>query len=163
MMSCGAATKSFCKMLNNSDKPINPYIELAKSMCGMQKHHTLPAIGLAIVESFPMKNPEYFIQLGKQLTDKIKDTLGDDGVLIFPSFPVVAPYHSQAMWTNTLDFIYYGIINAFGFPSTQCPLGLSPDGLPTGIQIIANHNLDHLTIKLAKYFEENDFGWTPPF
>jgi hypothetical protein len=41
---------------------------------------------------------------------------GNDGVIFFPSFPVVAPYHSQPAWTNPLDWIYYGTFNTFGFP-----------------------------------------------
>lgn len=50
-----------------------------------------------------------------------------------------------------------------GFPVTQCPMGLSDDGLPTGVQIVSNLNNDHLTIKLAEYFESNLVGWIPPF
>ena len=67
------------------------------------------------------------------------------------------------MFTNPLDFIYYGIINALGLPSTQCPMGLSTEGLPTGVQVIANRNCDHLTIRIAEYFEENSIGWVPGF
>jgi fatty acid amide hydrolase 2 len=75
----------------------------------------------------------------------------------------VAPYHNQPFVTNLFDYIYYGIWNALGFPSTQIPMGLSErEGLPTGIQIISNFNNDHLTIKLAEYFEANLIGWTLP-
>ena len=42
-------------------------------------------------------------------------------------------------------------------------MGLSKEGLPTGIQIIAGHKMDHLTIRLAEYFESNLVGWIPPF
>lgn len=164
MMSNGSASSSFAKLLNNTDQPINPLLELAKSIVGLQNNHTLPAIGLALVERMPVKNPQYYLEMGKILTNKLKETLGEDGILLFPSFPIVAPYHNQPLWTNTFDFLYFGIINALGFPSTQCPLGLSPDGLPTGVQIIANHNMDHLTIRLAEYFEaHNVAGWTSPF
>jgi Asp-tRNA(Asn)/Glu-tRNA(Gln) amidotransferase A subunit family amidase len=82
--------------------------------------------------------------------------------MIFPSFPIVAPYHNEPLLSYTFDFIYFGIINSLGFPSTQCPMGLSSDGLPTGIQIVANHGCDHLTIKLAEYFEQNLIGWIEP-
>ena len=88
---------------------------------------------------------------------------GDDGVLLFPSFPIVAPYHHQSLFTNTFDFLYYGIINSVGLPSTQIPLGLNSQGLPTGVQIVANHNMDHLTIGMAEYFETNLGGWVAPF
>ena len=61
------------------------------------------------------------------------------------------------------DFIYYGLFNALGFPVTQCPMGLSDDSqLPTGVQIVANEKCDHLTIKVAEYFESNLTGWIQP-
>jgi hypothetical protein len=44
--------------------------------------------------------------------------IGNDGIVFFPSFPVVAPYHSQPLFTNPLDWIYYGTFNALGFPGT---------------------------------------------
>lgn len=51
-----------------------------------------------------------------------------------------------------------------GFPVTQIPMGLCPKtGLPTGIQLVARPFNDHLTIKLAEYFEKNLIGWVPPF
>jgi fatty acid amide hydrolase 2 len=165
MMSHGKPPQNFAKLLSNTDTPVNPFVELAKSLTGLQSNHTLPAIGLALVERMPVRNVDFYLDMGKKLTAELSETLGDDGVLIFPSFPITAPYHNQPLWTNTFDFIYFGIINALGFPSTQCPLGLSPsDGLPTGVQIIANHRMDHLTIRLAEYFEANSLaGWVQPF
>ena len=53
--------------------------------------------------------------------------------------------------------------NFFVLQVTQVPLGLSKkENLPTGIQIVANHMCDHLTIKLAEYIEENLIGWVQP-
>jgi fatty acid amide hydrolase 2 len=156
-------TDSFSLLLNDGQAPINPYTELFKSIIGLQKKHTLPAISLAITERFPAHKPGHHLQLADQLRQELKDIIKDDGILLFPSFPVVAPYHNQALLTNSLDFIYYGIMNVLGFPVTQIPMGLNSEGLPTGIQIVANHNMDHLTIKLAEYFESNLVGWIPPF
>jgi fatty acid amide hydrolase 2 len=164
MISNGTASTNFGKHMSNTNEPINPYIEFLKSIFGMQKHHTLPAIGLALAERAPVKNVKKYTDMGQSLTNELKEILGEDGILIFPSFPICAPYHNEPICSYTLDFIYYGIINVFGFPATQCPLGLSPEGLPTGVQLIANHNLDHLTLQLAEYFEQNKLaGWVPPF
>ena len=157
-------SKSFGKILaNHETKSVNPYLELLKSISGIQRYHTLPAIGLALVERFPKHNLDHYIELGRKLRQEIIDVLGDDGVLLFPSFPICAPYHNQPMFTNVLDFVHYGIINALGLPSTQCPMGLSPEGLPTGVQVIASVNNDHLTISLAEFFEEKLVGWLPGF
>ena len=164
MMSNGAeCSNSFAKLLTNSEVPINPLKELMKSIFGLQKNHTLPAIGLAIVERIPNKQVGRLLLLANELKAEIKEILGDDGVLLFPSFPIVAPYHNMPMWTNTFDYVYYGIINALGLPSTQCPMGLSASGLPTGVQVVSNHNMDHVTLSVAELFEENLGGWVPPF
>ena len=54
------------------------------------------------------------------------------------------------------------IFNVFGFPVTQCPMGLNKEGLPTGVQVVANHNCDHLTIKIAEHFESKLISWVQP-
>lgn len=164
MMNNGkSSSDSFSTLLNDGKEPINPYKELLRSIFGLQDKHTLPAISLAITERFPSSRPEHHIELANSLREEIKDIIQSDGIVIFPSFPVVAPYHNQALLTNSLDFIYYGILNVMGFPVTQIPMGLNMEGLPTGVQLVANHNMDHLTIKLAEYFENNLIGWVPPF
>ncbi|RNA24593.1 fatty-acid amide hydrolase 2 [Brachionus plicatilis] len=164
MMNNGkSSSDSFSTLLNDGKEPINPYKELFRSIIGIQDKHTLPAISLAITERFPSSRPEHHIDLADSLREEIQNIIQNDGIIIFPSFPVIAPYHNQALFTNSLDFIYYGILNAMGFPVTQIPMGLSKEGLPTGIQLVANHNMDHLTIKLAEYFESNLVGWVPPF
>ncbi len=155
---------NFGKLLKDADHPINPYLELLKSISGMQKHHTLPALGLALTERIPNPNSQYHIEMGNQLRKELSDILGDDGVLLFPSFPIVAPYHNQPIFTNTLDFIFFGIMNAMGFPATQIPMGLATNsGLPIGVQFVANLDNDHLTIRLAEYFEIELVGWKPGF
>jgi Asp-tRNA(Asn)/Glu-tRNA(Gln) amidotransferase A subunit family amidase len=81
-----------------------------------------------------------------------------------PCFPVVAPFHHQTIFTNAFDFAYAGVMNSLGFPVTQCPMGLCPKtGLPIGIQCVANFKNDHLTIRLAEFFEKNVGGWVPPY
>ncbi len=157
-------SNDFSCLLTDTSKPINPCVEIFKTFVGLQKHHTLPAIGLSLTEQLPTSNPPYYIELGKQLKREIADILGDDGVLLFPSFPISAPYHNQPLLTNTVDFIHYGIINSLGLPATQCPMGLSDhSGLPTGVQVIANTDNDHLCIGVAEYMEANLVGWVPGF
>ncbi|CAF0988502.1 unnamed protein product [Brachionus calyciflorus] len=164
MMNNGkCSSDAFSLLLTDGVSRVNPYWELLRSILGLQDKHTLPAISLAITERFPTNRPEHHLELANQLRQEIQDIIKDDGILLFPSFPVVAPYHNQALLTNSLDFIYYGIMNVFGFPVTQIPMGLNSHGLPLGVQIVANHNLDHYTVKLAEHFEANLVGWIPPF
>jgi len=61
--------------------------------------------------------------------------LGNDGVLIYPTHPVPAPYHNEPL-VKPFNFSYTGIFNVLGLPATHCPLGLSSHGLPVGVQVI---------------------------
>jgi len=63
---------------------------------------------------------------------------------------------------NTFDYIYCGIINALGLPSTQCPLGLDSQQLTLGIQCIAGRGHDQLTLAVAQEIEHTMGGWVPP-
>lgn len=44
-------------------------------------------------------------------------------------------------------------MNALRLPSTQCPLGLNKNGLPLGIQVVANKLVD-LWIKVNNRIEK---------
>jgi hypothetical protein len=82
--------------------------EIIKTILGLQRTHTLPALWLAFLESLPKRDYIHHIKMGEKLKQELKIILGDDGVLLFPSFPVSAMYHNQPLLTNSLDWIYYG-------------------------------------------------------
>lgn len=68
--------QAFSKLLNDSDEPINPYRELAKSIFCRQETHTLPALGLAITERLPTHDPEPFVEMGMKLRQELQEALG---------------------------------------------------------------------------------------
>ena len=70
------ASDSFGKLLNDSEVPINPYFEFIKSFLGIQKHHTLPAIGLALTERFETNNGDKFIEEAKLIREQLQTFLG---------------------------------------------------------------------------------------
>jgi fatty acid amide hydrolase 2 len=47
-------------------------------------------------------------------------------------------------------------------PVTAVPMGLSREGLPLGVQVIARHGDDHRTIAIAMMLEREFGGWVPP-
>lgn len=141
----------------------NPFLEFVKSIFGLQKKHTFPLICLVMTGLMKGSNVEYHLSQAQQLKKEVQEILGNDGVLIFPSFPDEIPYHNQTILTNSFDFLYFACLNIFGFPVTQIPMGLNSSGLPTGVQLMANENMDHYTITLAEHFESNFVGWIPPF
>jgi fatty acid amide hydrolase 2 len=63
--------------------------------------------------------------------------LGNDGVFIYPTHPVPAPYHNEPL-VKPFNFSYTSIFNVLGLPATHCPLGLSSQGLPIGVQVISD-------------------------
>lgn len=64
----------------------------------------------------------------------MQELLGDDGVLLLPSYPEPAPYHNKMIFTF-LGSAYCSIVNALGVPATQVPLGIGSCGVPVGIQV----------------------------
>lgn len=126
--------------------------------------HTLPALALALIERVPEALPQRtraLVEEGRALRQEIADALGDDGVMLYPSYSRPAPRHSMPL-LRPLDWVYTAIINVLGFPSTQVPLGLNRAGIPLGVQVIAAHGNDHLTIAVAQHLERAFGGWVVP-
>ncbi|KAM4663039.1 fatty-acid amide hydrolase 2 [Discoglossus pictus] len=163
VMSCdGDKGQSFTDLMSDSS-PLWPSWELLKWMFGFSKH-TLPAIGLALTEKFANLNPEgnaRMVKKAQNLRKEISSLLGEDGILIYPAHPKIAPRHHEPL-AMPFNFAYTGIFNVLGLPVTQCPLGLSQAGLPLGVQLVASHYNDHLTLALAQHLEKAMGGWSLP-
>lgn len=155
------ASRDFSLTLNDRQSYLNGYHELLNKFL-FRSTHTLPAIGLAILEAVPNKYNSLFHKMAHKFFEEIQLLLGNDGVLFFPTFPQPVPVHGWPVIMNTFDYIYCGIINALGLPSTQCPLGLDTQQLPLGIQCIAARGRDQLTLAVAQEIEQSMGGWVPP-
>lgn len=70
----------------------------------------------------------------------LQDAMGDDGVLLFPSFPDTAHHHHD-IYRWIFDTGYLALFNALGFPVTNCPLGLDSNGMPLGIQVLPDFDI----------------------
>lgn len=123
--------------------------------------HTLPALALAAVEKLPLPHGRNLAR-AEALQQAMDDLLGDDGVLLYPSYSTPAPRHYQPMML-TFHWSYCGVLNVLEMPSTQVPLGLSSRGLPLGIQVAARKGNDHLCLAVAQRLEELFGGWVPPW
>lgn len=153
--------------LITDNKGINSlFLEIIHTFTGASEH-TLPISTLSVVENlfaaFDFKERYRYLDLIDQLKEELNSLLGVNGVLIFPSYPTPAPFHNQTVWTNPFDsFVYNGLFNILGFPSTQVCLGLNADKLPIGVQLVSNHYCDKLTIRLANIIEDEYNGWCEP-
>lgn len=64
----------------------------------------------------------------------MREFSGDDGILLFPSWPSTALYHVEPILAP-LNFVYTGFWNTLALPAVQCPMGLDSNGLPLGVQV----------------------------
>ena len=64
------------------------------------------------------------------------------------------PYQDQMSWIS--------FATLSGLPSTAVPIGLSPEGLPIGMQIVGPYLEDRTTLRLAELIEQEFGGFTPP-
>ena len=157
-----ASETSFATLLG-ADKPINPWLELLKWVF-RASNHTLPSIIFAMVEALPKLTPgltRRAVQAGKLLKQEMQEILGEKGVLLFPPHPRTALRHYGTL-LHPFSFIYTGIFNVLELPVTEVPMGLSRKGLPLGVQVVANHGNDHLTIAVALELERVFGGWAVP-
>lgn len=150
--------------LTNMTGRLNPYIELVKWVIGASKH-TFIALITVITEKWGVKHgsPEYYEQVQKRddLKREFQDMLGTDGIFIYPAHPTVAPYHNEPL-IRPFNFSYTAIINVLGLPSTAVPLGIGQEGVPLGVQIVANINQDRLCLAVANELERAFGGWVAP-
>jgi len=157
-----AGGTSFAALLGEG-KPIESAWQLARWFL-RSSPHTLPAIVLALIEKVPQLMPgraKELVQQGIDLRGELQRELGEDGILLFPSYPHVAPKHYSPLFPP-IGWAYTAILNVLQLPATQVPMGLGGDGLPLGLQVVAGHGLDHLTIAAALELERAFGGWVPP-
>ncbi|XP_068978889.1 fatty-acid amide hydrolase 2-B-like isoform X5 [Bombus flavifrons] len=139
-------------------------LEELKSICGMSQN-TLSAITYTVMKWIYHKLSESYEREVSAKRDELKkqfeELLGDNGVLIFPTF-VSSAYYSNESYPNIFNFMYLTVANVLGIPATHCTMGLNKQGLPVGLQIMANAGNDHLTIAVAKEIDKAFGGWQLP-
>lgn len=63
---------------------------------------------------------------------------------------------------GTDQLFWAGYSGCFLLPSTVAPLGLTPQGLPSGVQIVTRQYGDHTSIRFAELIEREYARFTPP-
>lgn len=152
-----------CQLANLTGR-INPYVELVKWLFGASRH-TLIALLTAITDRVGVKygSPEHqeMVKQKNELVQEFQEMLGTNGVFIYPTHPTVAPYHNEPL-AKAFNFSYTAIINILGLPATAIPLGLGSEGVPIGLQVVANKNQDRLCLAVASELERAFGGWVSP-
>lgn len=151
---------NFSTLLGNG-KPLSPLVELAKKLVG-SSDYTMASIYSLIDTILPQENADKIKEITRQCDQELTELLGDDGVLFYHSSTHTAPYHYSA-FVNIYNFSYWCLFNVLHVPATQVPLGLDPDGLPLGIQVVASRRRDRHCLAVAEEIERKFNGHIPPF
>lgn len=163
MLHEGRAGESSFRDLMAAGGSFDPWAELARLPLGRSRY-TLPGLLLSLFEELPARmtaRARRVLALGRDLSAELADVLGERGVMLYPSFPRVAPRHLTPLLAP-FQFAYTAIFNVMEMPSTQVPLGLDARGLPLGVQVVAPRRQDHLSIAVAMALETMLGGWVPP-
>lgn len=156
-----AKNKDLGEILMGSAEHLSISKELLKVALG-RGQYTLPNLIVSLAEILDTRQGDFNEELAalEKLKNELDKKLGKDGILILPPHPRVAPKHRSPLW-SPFDFIYAGLFTVTGHPATVVPTGLNPQGLPLGVQIIARHMNDHLTLSCAELLESTFGGWQP--
>lgn len=136
--------------------------EIVKNAFGLSGN-TLIAILTALhgSETISEDKIKHYVKRHKEFVDMFTEMLGDNGVFLFPTHPTPALYHNEPL-VRPFNFSYTALVNLLGMPSTTIPLGLGSEGLPIGIQAIANFDQDRLCLAVAEEIERAFGGWVEP-
>lgn len=142
----------------------DPLVELPKKVLN-SSDYVFNTIFTRIAERFSPKygssRNRYLIRKAEELRQKFYKLVGDDGVLLMPTHPEAAPIHQTTIF-KFFNVAYTALGNTLHAPITQCPLGMSREGLPFGLQIIAKPFNDRLSLAVARDLEKAFGGWSPP-
>jgi len=149
----------------DSNEKDNIFAELLKNFVGKPKY-TYQAIFLEMFMNMRGFMSEASIRYWKETSDEVRDSiikiLGDDGVLLFPTFHRPAPFINTSI-QNLAGVGFVAIANSCGLPATHVPMGLNKEGIPIGFQVIAAPYKDKLCMQVAAELESAFGGWVPPY
>ena len=77
---------------------------------------------------------------------------------LLPVFPTAARRHGFS-WGPFGSPAFTVIFNALGFPAVDVPVGLSRDGLPLSVQVVARPGQDEAALDVAAVLEREFGGW----
>lgn len=156
--------KKFGEFIMENSTVTSITIEIIKNIFGLSGN-TLIGLVTALLDytgaEVGSDKYNHFLKARDDLEKYFKDMLGDDGVFLYPTHPTPAPYHNEPL-LKAMNFSYTSIVNCLGLPSTTVPLGLGREGLPIGLQVIANHNNDRLCLAVAEELDKAFGGWVEP-
>jgi amidase len=126
---------------------------------------------LEIAESRPPLTPVQMLDAWAELDllrSKALAELSEYPVLLCPVSGVPAFRHGERSWLvedQTVEYLdamrFTQWFNVLAAPAAVVPVGRSPEGLPIGVQVVAQPFCDEIAIAIASVLDEA-FGYQPP-
>ncbi len=120
-----------------------------------------PALIIGLLSDALDKLPgsqDHWVEAGRAAQAELEAQLGEDGVLLCPTFPVTAPLH-RGLLLRPFAHTFVCLFNVLELPATTVPVGFDGLGLPMGAQVVGRRGNDHLTIAVARAIEQFTGGW----
>lgn len=149
---------------DGSSGELNPVVEIAKKVLHSSEHNMNSIVATTLEKFSPShgsRGNKILTARAAELRQKFNELVGDNGILLVPSHPEPAPKH-HTTFLKVFNVSYTSVTTVLQAPITQCPLGLSKEGLPFGVQIIAKPLNDRLTLAVAHELERAFGGWVAP-
>ena len=96
----------------------------------------------------------------------ILEAMRDVPILLSPVCAAPAFHHGKGSWKtgegyrDTMRHSQW--LNLAGLPGVSVPMGISPEGLPIGVQLIGRPYEDELVLSVAERLESGRGAWQPP-
>jgi len=98
-----------------------------------------------------------------KLTKNISSQLEGIDVIITPTTPITAPSLGlkEVVLEGELDSVgeclirFTSVFNITGHPAISIPCGLTPESVPVGLQLVANHNREDILLNTAYAYEQS--------
>jgi aspartyl-tRNA(Asn)/glutamyl-tRNA(Gln) amidotransferase subunit A len=106
----------------------------------------------ATVQAYSLVPAAYYLQamrIRRLIRDELLRLFEASDVLIMPTTPAPAPHGIE----STGDASFLSPWSLVGFPAATVPCGLSPDGLPIGLQIVGPSGADGRVLAAAEFAE----------
>ena len=97
-------------------------------------------------------------QVRQQLIDAYKGIMKDHDAVLAPTMPLTAPTVDQAKAMSAMDCYTADFLTApaciAGMPCVSVPCGYDADGMPVGMQFVADHWQDNTVLSAAEDWEK---------
>ena len=90
-------------------------------------------------------------QIGRRALDRLFSTVD---VVVTPTCSITATPVDDLAWSAVLEAMHTAYWNAVGYPAVSVPVGLTPSGLPAGLQIAGGYLNESTLLRVAHEYQQ---------